>query len=88
MSAEDSHWVESLFPATFTISSQLSKPNEEEESGRQKNVQPKNVFELAATQIEISPADLDRIENVYERVWLMNKLQENNHHRERGRGWL
>ena len=81
-----SHWVEQLFPPTFTCSKSQLIPVKDlpSEKCEQSCKDQTRVFELAAMNKEISGVDLDRIENVYERVWLMRTLQQQNHSGERG----
>ena len=56
----NSHWVENLFPPTFTFECADSKQPENE-------LGP-HIFELAAKYQTISTSDVERIEKVYERV--------------------
>lgn len=74
MTAEPGQWIEELFPPAFglTINDILkSKPP----GSREENKDTINVFEKVA-KCQISPLDVSAIKNVYQRVWLVTVLQE------------
>ena len=68
------HWVESLFPPTFGYT--LDEILEDTDSSDK--LKDKDTHHDAFAQLanNISPLDLSAIKNVYQRVWLMNKLEK------------
>lgn len=74
MTTEPGQWIEELFPPAFglTINDILkSKPP----GGREENHDTTDVFEKVA-KCQVSPLDVSAIKNVYQRVWLVTVLQE------------
>lgn len=66
MASGDRHWVEDLFPPVYSLTIEDLLEDGEEK--------PASVYELAAKRI--SKFDPERIKNVFERVWLMKTIEE------------
>jgi len=72
---EPGHWIEELFPPTYTLTTEdvLKKEKEERE--------PSVYEKLARGRVGIT--DYERMKNVYERVWLMMRMKEEENEKDR-----
>ena len=65
---EKKDWLETTFSVTYTLDDFLHELQE---------AKKKDESVFAKISSRYSPLDIDSIRNIYEKVWLMNRLQEN-----------
>ena len=73
-------WIEELFPPAFSYTvEELLKKFQEDEKDANLNVFQKSV------KYRISEVDIEKLKNVYEKVWLMTKLEKEEKAKREGR---